>query len=140
MQATTRPDLKLAVMSATLETGPVAQYLGDCPVLVSEGQSYPVETRYLAQRDERSLTEQAADAVEAIVNGGEPGDILVFMPGMAEINATLRALGAAHLHEPLTLVPLHGDLPPEEQDRALCPQPAPQGRGGHQRRGDLGDD
>jgi ATP-dependent helicase HrpB len=123
MQATTRPDLKLAVMSATLETGPVAQYLGDCPVLVSEGQSFPVETRYLAQRDERSLTEQAADAVEAIVNGGEPGDILVFMPGMAEINATLRALGAAHLHEPLTLVPLHGDLPPEEQDRAFAPSP-----------------
>jgi len=123
LQVTRRPDLKLAVMSATLEAEPVAKYLDDCPVLVSEGRSWPVETRFLDQPDERPVTEQAADAVEAIVNGGEPGDILVFMPGMGEINATLRAIGAANIHEPLTLVPLHGDLPPEEQDRAFAPSP-----------------
>lgn len=123
MQATTRPDLKLAVMSATLEAAPVAKYLDDCPVLISEGQSWPVETRYLSQRDERPVTEQAADAVEAIVNGGAPGDLLVFMPGMAEINATIRAIAAAPIREPLTLVPLHGDLPPEDQDRAFAPSP-----------------
>jgi ATP-dependent helicase HrpB len=123
LQTSRRPDLKLAVMSATLDAAPVANYLDDCPVLISEGQSWPVETRFLALRDERPLTEQAADAVETIVNSGEPGDILVFMPGMAEINATLRAIGAARIHEPLTLVPLHGDLPPEEQDRAFAPSP-----------------
>lgn len=121
LQATSRPDLKLAVMSATLEAEPVAQYLDDCPILVSEGQSWPVETRYLDQPDERPATEQAADAVERIVNAGEPGDILVFMPGMAEINGTIRALGAAHVREPLACLPLHGDLPPEDQDRAFAP-------------------
>jgi ATP-dependent helicase HrpB len=123
LQATRRPDLKIAVMSATLDAEPVAKYLDECPVLISEGRSWPVETRFQEFHDERPVTEQAADAVEAIVNSGEPGDVLVFMPGMGEINATLRAIGAASIHEPLTLVPLHGDLPPEEQDRAFAPSP-----------------
>ena len=121
MQTTTRPDLKIAIMSATLDAEPVAKYLGDCPILISEGQSWPVETRFLDQHDERPTTEQAADAVEQIVNGGEPGDVLVFMPGMAEINATIRALGAARLREPVACLALHGDLPPEDQDRAFAP-------------------
>ena len=88
LQRTERPDLKMAVMSATLEAEPVAEYLtgdggpGETPVLHSEGQSFPVEVRYLSQHDERPVTEQAADIVEQIVNAGEPGDILVFMPGM----------------------------------------------------------
>lgn len=123
LQGSRRPDLKVAVMSATLEAEPVAKYLGDCPVLLSEGRSWPVESRFLEQPDERPVTEQAADLVEAIVNSGAPGDVLVFMPGMAEINATLRAIGAAGLREPVTLVPLHGDLPPEDQDRAFAPSP-----------------
>lgn len=123
LQATARPDLKLAVMSATLDAEPVAKYLGDCPILISEGQSWPVEMRFLDHHDERPTTEQAADAVERIVNAGELGDVLVFMPGMGEINATIRALGAAHLREPVAFVPLHGDLPPEEQDRAFAPNP-----------------
>jgi len=121
LQATARPDLKLAVMSATLDAEPVAKYLDDCPILISEGQSWPVETRFLVQHDERPVTEQAADAIEQIVNSGEPGDVLVFMPGMAEINATIRALGAARLCEPVAFLALHGDLPPEDQDRAFAP-------------------
>ncbi len=128
LQRTRRPDLKIVVMSATLDAEPVAGYLSDegagsaCPVLVSEGQSYPVEVRYLAERDERPITEQAADAVERIVQAGDPGDILVFMPGMGEINSTLGALRAARTDEPLALIPLHGELPPEDQDRAFAPQ------------------
>ena len=121
MQATTRPDLKIAVMSATLDAEPVAKYLDDCPILISEGRSWPVETRFLDQHDERPTTEQAADAVEQIVNSGEPGDVLVFMPGMGEINATIRALGAARLREPVAFLALHGDLLPEDQDRAFAP-------------------
>ncbi len=121
LQRTRRPDLRLVVMSATLDAKPVASYLGDCPVLVSEGQAWPVATRYLAQPDARPAPEQAADAVEQLVNAGEPGDVLVFMPGMAEINATLRALAAARIREPLALLPLHGDLPPEDQDLAFAP-------------------
>src|SRR5208283_4630660 len=92
LQQSERPDLKMAVMSATLEAEPVAEHLtgeggtGETPVLRSEGQSFPVEVRYSSQHDERPVTEQAADVVEQIVNSGEAGDILIFMPGMGEIN------------------------------------------------------
>jgi ATP-dependent helicase HrpB len=123
LQRTTRPDLKLAVMSATLEAKPVAAYLADCPILVSEGQMFPVETIYLDQHDERPATEQAADAVENIIGSGEVGDILVFMPGMGEINATINALGAMRAGERVAFIPLHGELPPDDQDRAFAPNP-----------------
>src|SRR6266404_1504004 len=144
LQQSGRPDLKLAVMSATLDADPVAEYLanegresrppgeseqpanpgtGATPVLLSEGQSFPVEVRYLDHKDVRPVTEQAADAVERIVERDEPGDILVFMPGMAEINATLGAIQGARLRERVALIPLHGDLPPEDQDRAFQPNP-----------------
>ena len=123
LQRTSRPDLKLGVMSATLEAKPVAEYLDGCPVLVSEGQMFPVETIYLDHPDERPATEQAADAVERIIRDGERGDILVFMPGMGEISATINALGAMRSGERLALIPLHGELPPEDQDRAFAPNP-----------------
>src|SRR5437762_5514677 len=144
LQQTERHDLKLAVMSATLEAEPVAEYLdkagqasvlrgenepmakpGTCatPVLLSEGRSFPVEVRYLDHRDERPVTGQAADAVERILQSEAPGDILVFMPGMAEIQATIGAIRAARLKERLAAIPLHGDLPPEEQDLAFQPNP-----------------
>jgi ATP-dependent helicase HrpB len=129
LQATERPDLKLAVMSATLEAEPVARYLALCPegaaapMLRSEGQSFPIEVRYLDQPDERPATEQAADVVERILDSGEPGDILVFMPGMGEINATIGALRAIRAGERLALIPLHGELPPDQQDLAFAPNP-----------------
>jgi len=123
LQQAERPDLKMIVMSATLEAEPVADYLGGCPILVSEGQSFPVEVRYLDQHDERPAAEQAADRVEDIVNSNSPGDILVFMPGMGEINSTINALRAARTPERLAFVPLHGELPPEDQDRAFAPNP-----------------
>ena len=123
LQRTTRPDLKLAVMSATLDAEPIAKYLDDCPILISEGQSFPVEVHYLDHPDERPATDQAADAVERIVNSGAEGDILVFMPGMGEINQTISAIRAARTHEKLALIPLHGELQPEEQDTAFAPNP-----------------
>src|SRR5262249_7181564 len=103
LQTRQRPDLKIGVMSATLDAEPVAEYLSSpesgpfaaCPILISEGQSFPVEVRYLDLPDERPITEQAADAVEEIMDSGEPGDVLVFMPGMGEINSTISALRAA---------------------------------------------
>jgi ATP-dependent helicase HrpB len=121
LQQTRRPDLKIVVMSATLEAGPVANYLGGCPVLVSEGKAFPVEIRHLDLPDQRPVSEQAADAVARIVDSGDPGDILVFMPGMSEINATIAACRATRLREPLALIPLHGELQPEEQDLAFAP-------------------
>jgi ATP-dependent helicase HrpB len=161
LQETHRPDLKMVVMSATLDAKPVAEYLSKvgqasslpkaylaqpsptedstrtpplaegagrmpalpCPILISEGQSFAVEVNYLEHRDERPVSEQAADAVERIVNSGEPGDILVFMPGMGEINATINGLRAGKARERLALIPLHGELQPEEQDFAFTPNP-----------------
>lgn len=123
LQRTTRPDLKIAVMSATLDAEPVAKYLGDCPILVSEGQSFPVEVHYLDTPDERPLPDQAADVVERLVNSGSAGDVLVFMPGMSEINQTINAVRAARTKEKLALIPLHGELQAEEQDAAFAPNP-----------------
>jgi ATP-dependent helicase HrpB len=99
----------------------VASYLGGCPVLVSEGKAFPVEIRHLDLPDERPIAEQASDVVARIVESDDAGDILVFMPGMAEINATLAACRATRLREPLAMIPLHGELQPEEQDLAFAP-------------------
>ena len=124
LQQTRRPDLRMVVMSATLEAEPVTKYLDNCPVLVSEGKAFPVEIRHLTLPDERPVSEQAADVVAGIVQAGDSGDILIFMPGMGEINATLAACRAAGCGEALALIPLHGELPPEEQDLAFAPNRA----------------
>ncbi len=121
LQRTQRPDLAMVVMSATLDAEPVAAYLDQCPVLISEGQSFPVEVNYLALPDQRPVTTQAAEAVRRIINEGAPGDILIFMPGRGEINGTLEALRGLGTQERLACIPLHGDLEPEEQDRAFSP-------------------
>lgn len=118
-----RPELLCLVMSATLDAAPVAHYLGNAPTLAVDGRTYPVAIRWAEYGDERPATEQAADAVERIVGAGDPGDILVFMPGMGEIQSTLNALRSAQLPERCLFLPLHGDLAPEEQDRAFQPSP-----------------
>lgn len=118
-----RPDLKVAVMSATLDAEPVAKYLDGCPILISEGRSYPVQIEHLDIPDDRPITEQAADEVERIINSNEVGDILVFMPGMAEINQTIGACRSIRCSEKLALIPLHGELQPEDQDLAFAPNP-----------------
>ncbi len=121
LQQTQRPDLVMLVMSATLDAEPVAAYLDQCPILISEGQSYPVEVSYLSMPDQRPITVQAAEAVERIIHGESPGDILVFMPGRGEINGTLDALRGLRTRERLACIPLHGELEPQEQDRAFAP-------------------
>ncbi len=124
LQQTTRPDLKIVVMSATLDAEPVARYLADnperpVPILVSEGRTFPVAIHWAEYGDQRPASERAAEAVARIVGSGSPGDILVFMPGMGEINATISALRNARLAEQCLLIPLHGDLAPDDQDRAF---------------------
>lgn len=126
IQETTRPDLKIVVMSATLDAEPVARYLAGAPqapapVLVSEGRTFPVSIKWADYGDPRPAAERAADAVERIVRAGDPGDILVFMPGMGEINATINALRGARLSEQCVFIPLHGDLALEDQNRAFQP-------------------
>jgi ATP-dependent helicase HrpB len=123
LQQSQRPDLAMLVMSATLDAEPVAGYLDGCPILISEGQSFPVGVGYLSQPDPRPITAQAAEAVGRILNDDAPGDILVFMPGRGEINATLDALRGLGSQERVACIPLHGDLEPQEQDRAFAPNP-----------------
>lgn len=121
LQQSQRPDLVMLVMSATLDAEPVAAYLDACPILISEGQSYPVEVGYLSRPDQRAITVQAAEAVERILHDNSPGDILVFMPGRGEINGTLDALRNLRTQERVACIPLHGALEPQEQDRAFAP-------------------
>lgn len=120
LQAESRPDLKVVVMSATLEAEPVGDYL-DAMVLEARGSMFPVTVTYTDLRDERRAEQKVADTVAHIVNSGEEGDILVFMPGMGEINRTLGELRSVRTNERLNCLPLHGDLPMEQQDLAFAP-------------------
>lgn len=122
LQAQSRPDLKLLVMSATLEAEQVARYLG-CPVLESQGRSFPVTVHYQAWDDDAPVAERAAQRTLDLLRSTTEGDILVFMPGMGEIQATLDELrqGVRGMPQPPALLMLHGDLAPREQDRVFAP-------------------
>ncbi len=117
-RALLRPDLRLLVMSATLEGAPIAQLLGGVPIITSEGRSFPVETRYLPRRAEQRLEPAVASAVRQAL-GETEGDILVFLPGQGEIRRTAGLLDG--LPPRVRLAPLYGNLTQEEQDRALEP-------------------
>ncbi len=118
LQATVRPDLKLVVMSATLETEALARYLPDARVLTSEGRAFPVTVTYAPPPARRRLHEHLADVMPSVL--AEPGDVLVFLPGAGEIRRTAEAL--AGLRD-VDVVTLHGDQPLDEQRRALQPGP-----------------
>ena len=125
IQQTVRPDLKLLVMSATLDAQPIAAFLNDAPVLTSEGRSFPVEIVYRSGRDRRledHLANVVHEALTADANEGD-GDILVFLPGVGEIERARRTLSPLE-REGITLLPLHGSLTSDEQQRALAPDPA----------------
>lgn len=118
LQRTARPDLKLIVMSATLDAGPVATYL-DAPVLTSEGRVFPVATAFLPRPDDRPLDQQVADALDRLYGEGLRGHTLVFLPGAAEIRACLKGCEAVATRLGLSLRPLHGELSPDAQAHAL---------------------
>jgi ATP-dependent helicase HrpB len=120
-RAALRPDLRLLVMSATLDAGPVAALMGGAPVLTAEGRAFPVETRWLdrpRRPDERLEAATAALVLEAL--GATEGGVLVFLPGQAEIARTAAALGP-RLPGGVVLQPLHGGLPFAAQRAALAP-------------------
>ena len=123
-QALLRPDLRLMVMSATLEGARVAQLLDGAPLVESQGRQYPIETRYLG-RDPRLRTEdQVARAVLRALTD-ETGSLLVFLPGQGEIRR-VQTLLAERLTDPdVELVPLYGALDFREQARAIEPAPPP---------------
>ncbi|MFT5492423.1 MAG: ATP-dependent helicase HrpB, partial [Limisphaerales bacterium] len=120
LQRTRRPDLKLAVMSATLDAEPVGEYL-DARILTAEGSMFPVTVFYTELHDDRRPAEKAAAMVARIINADDPGDILVFMPGMGEIQQTLNELRAIRTDERFVCLPLYGELSIEQQDLAFAP-------------------
>jgi ATP-dependent helicase HrpB len=119
LQRTSRPDLRLVVMSATIEGGRVAALMGGCPVIRTEGRLYPLETAYTPSSSGQ-LEVRVAEAVEGLlVKRG--GDILVFLPGAAEIRRCHGRLERIAERFGALVLPLHGDLPAAEQDRAVNP-------------------
>jgi ATP-dependent helicase HrpB len=119
-RANLREDLRLLVMSATLDAAAVAALLDDAPVLSSEGRAFPVETRHLSRPDVAALPQAAARAVRLALDTDD-GDILVFLPGGAEIRRVLRLLEQSDLPGSVDLHALYGDLPAAAQDAALAP-------------------
>ena len=114
-----RPDLRLLVMSATLDCGPVSELLGQAPMIVCEGRMFPVETRYLDQPLSGHLDVAVVQAIRRSL-AQDPGSLLVFLPGMAEIRRVERKLLDLNLGSNILIAPLHGDLPQEAQDRAIA--------------------
>lgn len=120
LQATRRPDLKIVVMSATLDTSSLAEYLEPCPVLRSGGRTHPVGISYLTRDPgDENAWDLAAEAAEAMLCKTD-GHLLVFMPGAYEISRTISTL-RARLPNQIAVLPLHGELPPADQDAAVSP-------------------
>ncbi|MCC6766298.1 MAG: DEAD/DEAH box helicase [Deltaproteobacteria bacterium] len=117
LQDTVRPDLRLVVMSATLESEALAVYLGNAAVLTSEGRAHPVDVAYDDAGQGRRLDERVAAAVRRALE--HPGDVLVFLPGAGEIRRAARALAPLAAAHAVDVVTLHGDQPLDEQARAL---------------------
>jgi ATP-dependent helicase HrpB len=135
LQEQQRPDLRLAVMSATLNAGELEKYLSAnsanptpqaefrCSVLASAGRTFPVETEYLARRvglNGPPVWELAAEEFARFVNAGGEGDVLVFMPGGFEIAQTIEAIRHTSEARGYLILPLHGELAPKDQDAAVA--------------------
>ena len=120
LQLTRRPDLKLVVMSATLDAAPIAAYLGGARTMRSEGRQYPLEIEY-TPHSAAPIEEQVAAALGSATLPGRNGHVLVFLPGAAEIRRAERACAAIARRNKWLLLPLHGDQSPDEQDRAVAP-------------------
>ena len=117
-----RPDLRLVVMSATLETAGLGKYLAPCDTLTSAGRMYPVEIEYLdksLRADEYPIWDAAADQLDRLAPTTE-GDVLIFMPGSYEISRTINAVRNSKRGSGFIVLPLHGELPPGEQDAAIA--------------------
>jgi len=118
-----REDLKILVMSATLDGARVAALLGNAPVVASEGRAFAVETRYLGRDQRAPIERQVADAVQRALRA-EQGSLLVFLPGAAEIRRAETQLKERVADKNVDIVALFGALDAREQDRAISPAPA----------------
>ena len=117
-----REDLRILVMSATLDGARVARLLGDAPVVASEGRAFPVETRYLGRKADAPVERQMADAIATSLRA-DPGSVLAFLPGAAEIRRTQNFLTERVHDASIEIVPLFGALDASVQDRAIAPPP-----------------
>jgi ATP-dependent helicase HrpB len=117
-----REDLRILVMSATLDGARIAKLLGDAPVVASEGRAFPVETRYLGRKPDVPLERQMADAIASALRA-DPGSVLAFLPGAAEIRRTQNFLDERVQDAAIEIVPLFGALDASVQDKAIAPAP-----------------
>jgi ATP-dependent helicase HrpB len=120
LRETTRPDLKLCVMSATLDTAKVSAYL-NCETISSEGKQYEVTVEHLPIAEDRPVASLVASALRSLIQKDLTGDVLVFLPGAREIRETTTSIEKIASEHNLAVFPLHGDLPPADQDRAIRP-------------------
>ncbi len=118
VQSSLRPELRLVAMSATLDGQAVSALLGDAPVLTSDGRLFPVETRYLPPAGGAKMEVAMAQAVRQALRESA-GDVLAFLPGAGEIGRVQRLLQESAADA--EVLPLYGELPPAEQDRAVTP-------------------
>ncbi|HMJ06988.1 MAG TPA: helicase-related protein, partial [Chthoniobacterales bacterium] len=122
LQETTRPDLKLVVMSATIDAGALEKFLEPCALLTSTGRQHPVALEYLPKpigAGAEAIWDLAANELERLARSTE-GDVLIFMPGKYEITRTLSAVRASRVSGQFVALPLYGELTPAEQDAALA--------------------
>ena len=120
LQREHRPGLRLLVMSATLDAAPVAAYLDGARVLRAEGRQHPLEIEY-TPHSAAPLEDRVAAALERLAGTCPGAHVLVFLPGAAEIRRAQTACAALARRHGWRVLPLHGDQPPEEQDRAVAP-------------------
>ena len=119
IQESTRPDLIILVMSATLDVAMVQKYLHPCAVLSSQGRAYPVAIEYLSKpAGDPPVWELAVKELQRLVRHEPEGDALIFMPGTYEITRAVQA--ARDTLGPVRRLPLHGELPPVDQDAAVA--------------------
>lgn len=122
VQQTVRPELRIVVMSATLASESVAAYLGNCPIIRSEGRLFPVDIHYEPKPHKQPWSEALAQATKRLAEQ-TPGDLLIFLPGWSEIRHTARLLANWATSRDIAIAPLHGDLAPEAQDAAILRGP-----------------
>jgi ATP-dependent helicase HrpB len=114
-----RGNLRIIVMSATLETSELTDYMPDAICIDAPGKTYPVEIQYFPSNKETPVWDTATRAFDHLLRSGNSGDILIFMPGAYEIRKTIDALETGIRSEPISAIPLYGDLPEHLQQQAL---------------------
>ncbi|MCR6639216.1 MAG: ATP-dependent helicase HrpB [Sporocytophaga sp.] len=122
VQTVLREDLRILIMSATLNSDQLSSLLDNAPILSSSGRQHPVTVNYLSPDNDLSIPQQIAKAVRKVVSMHDDGDILVFLPGTGEILKTLDLLSEDQ--RGIRILPLYGDLPLQKQQEALSPDPS----------------